>query len=51
MAILGETSLRELIAFPMTAGGQTSVMEAPSELSSDQLKELGIEIVQKKRPG
>ena len=51
MAILGETSLRELIAFPMTAGGQTSVMEAPSELSPDQLKELGIEIVQKKKSG
>lgn len=51
MALLGETSLRELIAFPMTAGGQTSVMEAPSALNLDQLKELGIEIVQKKRTG
>jgi len=48
MALLGEPSLRELIAFPMTAGGQTSVMEAPSELNSDQLKELGIKIEKKK---
>jgi len=48
MALLGEPSLRELIAFPMTAGGQTSVMEAPSELNPDQLKELGIKIEKKK---
>lgn len=48
MAILEEPSLRELIAFPMTAGGQTSVMEAPSELNPDQLKELGIKIEKKK---
>ncbi len=48
MAILEEPSLRELIAFPMTAGGQTSVMAAPSELDPDQLKELGIKIENKK---
>jgi len=48
MAILEEPSLRELIAFPMTAGGQTSVMKAPSELNPDQLKELGIKVEKKK---
>ena len=44
MAVLGERSLREVIAFPMTAGGRTSIMSAPSELSPEQLKELGIKI-------
>lgn len=49
MAVLGEPSLRELIAFPMTAGGQTSVMQAPSELDPGQIEELGVKIVKKKR--
>ncbi len=44
MVALNEQSLREVIAFPMTAGGQTSVMEAPSKVDKEQLKELGIEI-------
>lgn len=42
MAVLGEPSLREVVAFPMSAGGATSVMDAPSKLSSNQLKELKI---------
>ena len=42
--VLGEPSLREVIAFPMNSGGQTSVMEAPSRVDKEQLKELGIEI-------
>jgi aspartyl-tRNA synthetase len=46
-AALGEQSVRETIAFPMTAGGQTAVMDAPSEVNEDQLKELGIKIVKK----
>ncbi|MBI4999534.1 aspartate--tRNA ligase [Candidatus Gottesmanbacteria bacterium] len=41
---LDEPSLREVIAFPMTAGGQTSVMEAPSEVDRLQLKDLGIQV-------
>jgi len=44
MAAFGESSLREVIAFPMTSGGRTSVMEAPSKLEPGQLKELGISI-------
>ena len=44
MAALGEPSLREVIAFPMTAGGRTSIMSAPSEVDPEQLKELGIKI-------
>ena len=42
MVVLGEPSVREVMAFPMTAGGQTAVMDAPSEAAEKQLKELGI---------
>lgn len=42
MNLTGETYLREVQAFPMTRGGQTSVMKAPKELSAAQLKELKI---------
>jgi len=41
---LGESSLREVMAFPMTASGQTAVMEAPSPVSPQQLKELNINV-------
>lgn len=42
MTIAGEPYLREVVAFPQTSGGQTSVMDAPSEATKEQLKELGI---------
>ncbi len=42
--ILNETSVREVIAFPASSGGKTSVMEAPSTVPEEQLKELGIKI-------
>jgi len=47
MVALGEPSLREVIAYPMTAGGQTAVMDAPGQATQDQLKELDI-LVRKK---
>ncbi|MDP3784816.1 MAG: aspartate--tRNA ligase [bacterium] len=48
-ALLGEDSVREVMAFPMTAGGRTAVMEAPSEVSEKELKDLGIKITKKKK--
>lgn len=42
--ILGEPSIREVMAFPASAGGQISVMDAPSEASKGQLEELGITV-------
>lgn len=42
--ILGEQNLREVIPFPMTSGGKTSVMSAPSAVPDDKLLELGIKI-------
>ena len=46
--VLGESSLREVMAFPMTSGGSTAVMDAPSEPTQEQLEELGIKIVKSK---
>ena len=40
MLLAGEKDIREVIAFPMSSGGQTSVMDAPSELSERQISEL-----------
>lgn len=44
MNLAGESALREVVAFPMTGSGHTAVMDAPSELTSDQLKELHIKL-------
>jgi len=45
IAILqNEPGIREVIAFPKTGDGRDLMMNAPSELTPDQLKELGIEI-------
>ena len=45
----GEASIREVIAFPMTSGGQTSVMDSPGTVGSRQLAELGIALAKKKK--
>jgi aspartyl-tRNA synthetase len=42
MAALGEPSVREVIAFPASASGTTSVMDAPSKASEEQCRELGL---------
>jgi aspartyl-tRNA synthetase len=47
MNLSGETYLREVVAFPMTRGGQTAVMKAPKPLTPEQLVELGIKIEKK----
>lgn len=44
MLLANEPNIREVIAFPMDAGGHTAVMDAPSEARPEQLKELGIQI-------
>lgn len=47
MNLTGESYLREVVAFPMTRGGKTAVMNAPKPLEEKQLKELGIKIEKK----
>ena len=49
MAVLSEPSVREVMAFPTSASGITSVMEAPSSASPQQLDELGIRIINAKK--
>ncbi len=44
MLLANEPNIREVIAFPVSSTGQTSVMDAPSEVSERQLKELHIKI-------
>lgn len=46
VALLGqEASIKETMAFPMTATGRTSIMDAPAPIADEQLKELGLKIV------
>ena len=47
MAILGEPSVREVMAYPTSASGQTAVLDAPSEATHEQLKDLGIKTTKK----
>jgi len=44
MVLLNEENIREVIAFPKTGDGRDLVMEAPSAVTPEQLRELGIEI-------
>lgn len=45
MVLLGEPNVREVMAFPTSASGKTAVMDAPSQVTEEQLKELAIKIV------
>ncbi len=47
MVLAGEEAMREVVAFPTTSGGKTSVMDAPSELDEKQLNELHLKINKK----
>ena len=42
---VNENSIREVIAFPVDSSGHTSVMDAPSEVDEEQLKELRLKII------
>lgn len=46
MILAGEKSIREVIAFPVSANGKTSVMNAPSPVDQKQLKEAHIKIIE-----
>lgn len=48
MAVLGEPSVREAMAFPAGASGHISVMNAPSKVDPEQLNELGLKVSSKK---
>lgn len=46
--LTNEINLREVIAFPITSGGKTAVMDAPSDAREEQLNELGISVISQK---
>ena len=48
MTISNEESIRDFIAFPKNNAGRDMMMDSPSTISEEQLKELGIKIEVKK---
>jgi len=44
MMLAGESSIREVIAFPKTATGACPLTGAPAEVSEEQLRELHLKI-------
>jgi len=44
MILENEPNIREVIAFPKTGEGRDLMMDSPSELSEEQLKELGLKV-------
>jgi aspartyl-tRNA synthetase len=47
--ILGEKNIREVIAFPKTGDSRDLMMNAPSEVTKEQLEELHLKIVKPKK--
>ena len=43
MLLLDEPNIREVIAFPLNQKGQDPMMNAPSEISDRQLKDVHIQ--------
>jgi aspartyl-tRNA synthetase len=50
MLLLGEKSIREVIAFPKTQSGADLMVEAPASVDTEQLKELHIRVVEPPNP-
>ena len=48
MLLANEKNIREVTMFPMNQNAQDLMMNAPSEVTEDQLKELGIAFKKKK---
>jgi aspartyl-tRNA synthetase len=44
MILMGEKSLKEVTAFPLTSDGRDPLMDAPEKVSKEQLDELGIKL-------
>jgi len=49
MLLSGDQSIREVIAFPMTQNAEDLLMGAPSPVSEKQLRELHIQLREKRR--
>ena len=49
MLLANEKNIREVTMFPMNQNAQDLMMKAPAEVDSEQLKELNIKILDKKK--
>ncbi|MFH0804350.1 MAG: aspartate--tRNA ligase [Candidatus Zambryskibacteria bacterium] len=49
MLLQNEPNIREVMAFPKTGEGKDLMMDAPSEISEKQLRELGLELKKKSK--
>ena len=49
MLLAGKMNIREVTLFPMNQNAQDLLMGAPSKLNEEQLKELNIKIIEKKK--
>ncbi len=47
MVLMNKASIRDVMAFPKTGDGRDLMMEAPSEVEEEQLKELGLQLRKK----
>ena len=45
MQLVGTSNIRDVIAFPKASSGADPLMDAPSSVSPEQLKELGLQLV------
>jgi aspartyl-tRNA synthetase len=50
MLLAGRDNIREVIAFPKTQSGADLMTGAPSEVADEQLRELGLQRVQRPKP-
>ena len=46
----GSDTIRDFIAFPKNNSGRDVMLDAPSKIAEEQLKELGIRLDSKKKP-
>ena len=51
MLLANEVSIREVIAFPMSARAQDLMMDAPREASEQQLRELHLKVMPLRKSG
>ena len=49
MLLANEKNIREVTMFPMNQNAQELMMQAPSKVEADQLKELNIKVIDKKK--
>ena len=49
MLLAGKNNIREVTLFPMNQNAQDLLMGAPSKVSDEQLKEINVKVLEKKK--